>query len=31
VLPRATTSPRERVKTLANAARLEGAKLLQIV
>jgi hypothetical protein len=31
VLPRATTSPRERVTILADAARLEGAKLLQIV
>jgi hypothetical protein len=29
VLPRATTSPRERVQTLANAARVWGVKLLQ--
>lgn len=31
VLPRATTSSRERAKTLANAAPLERAKGLQIV
>jgi hypothetical protein len=29
VLPRATTSPKERVQTLANAARVWGVKLLQ--